>query len=106
MTLIGVAVKREGLGHSAFGIDEHGGLHRLSPSWLRDTTEERLTTFEINLKEKGKKAKIQRMARHTTGKHVVVGESLPIATQRAVKALKMLAMGQRVDVPETKEGTK
>ncbi len=100
--IIGVTVQRDMDGHSAFGIDETGALHRLSPSWVRDVKADKLHTFEVRLKEKGRVAKVQRLAPTKTGERVVTGESLALATSRALKALKLLAIGKTVDVPAVK----
>ncbi len=102
-TIIAVAVKKEpDKGYGAFGLDDKGGWHRLSPSWLRDVHEDQLKTFVVPTQEQGRMAKIQRLTPVKIGTKVVVGEQLATATQRAVLALKLLARGERVPVPVEK----
>ncbi len=100
--IIAVAVKPDGERYGAFGLDDKGKWHRLSPSWLRDVHEDQLKTFVVPTAEQGRMAKVSRLTPVKIGTKVVVGEQLASATQRAVLALKLLAKGEKVIVPEEK----
>lgn len=96
MTPIGVTVREDGDGYSAFLIGEGGQLQRLSPTWQREVKEDQLREFDVPLREKGKTGKVKRMVPVVVGTKLVCGESLPIASERAIKALRLIATG-RVD---------
>lgn len=103
MVVVAVSVAPDGQGHSAFGHDETGKRHRLSPTWIRDVHEDRLQTFEVPSNRPGVKAKIDRMAPFKVGRKLVTGETLYTATERAVRALKLLAKGLPIEVPKEKK---
>ncbi len=100
--IVAIAVKHDADRHGAFGLDDKGKWHRLSPSWLRDVHEDQLKTFVVPTAEQGRMAKVQRLTAVKIGTKVVVGESLEAATKRAVLALKLLARGEHVPVPVEK----
>ncbi len=100
--IVAVAVKPDGERYGAFGLDDKGKWHRLSPSWLRDVHEDQLKTFVVPTAEQGRMAKVSRLTPVKIGTRVVVGEQLTTATERAVAALKVLAKGGRVLVPMEK----
>lgn len=102
-TIIGVTVAKDGEGFSAFVIDKKGKLHRLSPSWLRDVKEDQLQSFKVKQVERGKFTEVKRLTPVTVGKRIVTGETLPLATARAFQALKRIAVGAHVEIPEVKE---
>ena len=100
--IIAVTVRPDGTGYGAFGLDDAGKMHRLSPTWLRDEMVDQLKTFTVPTAEQGRMAKVQRLTPVKIGTKLVVGESLTTATQRAVMALKLIAKGERVVVPKEK----
>ncbi len=100
--IVAVAVKRDGEKFGAWGVDAKGKWHRLSPSWRRDVMEDQLKTFTVPTQEQGRMAKVQRLTPVKIGTKIVVGETLVTATQRAVLALKLIARGESVTVPEEK----
>lgn len=100
--IVAVAVKPDAEKFGAFGLDDKGKWHRLSPSWVRDVCEDQLKTFTVPTAEQGRMAKVTRLTPVKIGTKLVVGESLVSATQRAVLALKLLARGEPVVVPREK----
>lgn len=103
-TPIGVTVKRDGEGYSAFLVNEDASLTRISPTWLRDTFIEKPTELKVPLPEKGRFGKVTRMVPHKTGQRVKLGESRAAATNRAVYALKCIALGKvdDIEIPKAK----
>ncbi len=101
MKPIGVTVKRDGEGgnrFSAFLVLDGGKLQRISPSWRREVREDRLQEFKVPLKEKGKTGLAKRLVAVVVGTKTVVGEPLQVATQRAERALRLLAMGREAEI--------
>ena len=96
-------MQKDGEGYSAFLVAEGGALVRLSPTWLRDTFTEKPTELKVALPDK-RFTKVLRMVPHKTGQRVKCGESRWAATNRAVQALKLIALGKAEDIkiPPTK----
>jgi len=95
-----VTVLPDGEGHSAFLVRD-GEMVRLSPTWLRDTFTEYATPLPVG--PKGKGGKVLRMVPHKTGQRVKCGESRWAATNRAVQALKLIALGRGDEIRIPKE---
>lgn len=93
-----VTVDRDGEGHSAFLVDENGKRQRLSPSWVRETFVDVQKMVPVALPEKGRFGKQLRMVPEKSGERLQFGESMPLATSRAVKALKLIAAGKPEDI--------
>lgn len=101
--IVAIGVHKEGSGYSAFGYEANGKKHRLSPTWVRDVMEDRLQEFDAPMKNEPKRTvRVRRMAPLVTGKKLVTGESLVVATERAKRALEGLAIGEQPHIPGEK----
>ncbi len=102
--LVSVGVRKDGDGWGAFGYEADGTAHRLSPTWIRETFIEAVQEFQAPMKNDAKRmvtVKAQKPLK--TGHRLKVGEPLVTATERARRALELLATGKQPKIPPAKE---
>ncbi len=103
-TLISVGVRKDGDGWGAFGYEANGTPHRLSPTWLRETFVEAVQEFQAPMRNEPKRmVTIKAMKPLKTGHKLKIGEPLATATERAKRALEVLATGKQPKIPEAKQ---